>query len=64
MASIALLVALGLCALLALGAFALASWREGQPRAARIALLLGLGGRWPSSWPRSCQRPDAGSSWA
>ena len=40
MASVALLVTLGLGALLALGAFALASWHEGQPRAARVALLL------------------------
>lgn len=47
MASVALLAALGLCALLGLGAFALASWREGQPRAARLALLLGIAGAVP-----------------
>lgn len=47
MDSIALLLGCGLFVLLGFGAFALASWREDQPRAARVALLLAFGGSLP-----------------
>lgn len=47
MISISLLLACGLLILLGLGAFALASHREAQPRSTRVALALAAGGSLP-----------------
>ncbi len=47
MATTTLLLGCGLLVLLGLGAFAAVSQREGEPRAARIALVLAIGGALP-----------------
>jgi len=42
-----LFLTLGACALLGFGGFSLISWREGERRATRVALMLALGGALP-----------------